>query len=331
MKSTLKIGLVGLGTVGASVFKILGKDADMLAKRAGVDLVVTAVSARNKNKDRGIDLKDVEWFDNPVDLANSDNVDVVVELVGGSEGIAFDVVSTAINQGKKVVTANKALVAIRAKELSALLQENDDAVLYYEACVAAGIPAVKTLREGLAANNIKSISGILNGTCNYIVTEMEETGRNFDDVLKEAQEKGYAEADPSFDIDGIDAGHKLAILSGLAFGVLPDFDAIKMNGIRNVTTAAIKAAAEKGCKLKLICSVTKTDSGDIEQVVKVRELLSDNPLSKVDGVLNAVYFETDYAGDILLTGAGAGGDATASAVIADVIDIARGGGLPLFG
>ncbi len=328
METTIRVGIVGLGTVGSSVFRILKKDAKLIYTRTGVNVVITAVSARKKDRD-DIDLHGVEWFSDPIKLVKSDEVDVVVELIGGSKGIAFDVISAAIKSGKRIVTANKALVALRSRELYELLQNNPSSSLYYEACVAGGIPAVKILREGLVANRVKSIYGILSGTCNYILSEMEKTGGSFKEILKEAQIKGYAESDSTLDVTGVDAAHKLSILSSLAFGIMPDFKSIKIKGICNITLDAITTAADRGCKLRLLAAARRTREG-IEQSVEVRELSGENPLSKVEGVTNAVFYKSSYAGDILITGMGAGGDATASAVIADIIDIARGSKLPLF-
>ncbi|MBL1234350.1 MAG: homoserine dehydrogenase, partial [Rhodobiaceae bacterium] len=229
MTTPLRIGLAGLGTVGAGVAKILANQADVIGKRAGRPVVVTAVCARSKNKDRGVDLSAFEWFDDPVALATSDAIDVFVELVGGSEGPANDAVTAALKAGKHVVTANKALVALHGARL-APLAEDAKVALNYEAAVAGGIPVIKAIREGLAGNEISRVSGILNGTCNYILTEMEATGRAFGDVLADAQKLGYAEADPSFDVGGIDAAHKLAILASLAFGVTLDFDGLYVEG-----------------------------------------------------------------------------------------------------
>jgi homoserine dehydrogenase len=328
MAQELKIGIAGLGNVGASVVRLLQKHRDMLAARCGRPVVITAVSARSK-RDRGIDLSGITWHDNPVSLAADANVDVVVELIGGASGVAFDLVSAALKAGKPVVTANKALLAGRGAEIIALLKQSTVTVSF-EAAVAGGIPAIKGLREGLAANHISAVYGILNGTCNFILTEMRETGRSFADVLKDAQDKGYAEADPSFDIDGVDTAHKLSILAGLAFGVVPDVENISVKGIRAIAALDISFADELGYRIKLLGIARRTAHG-IEQSVEPCLVPKSAPVSAIDGPLNAVYVDSDFAGKTLFTGAGAGGDATASAVVSDIIDIARGRALPLMG
>lgn len=328
MTAPLRIGIAGLGNVGASVFRLLTEHDQLIAGRAGKPIKVTAVSARTRAKDRGMSLQNVAWHDTPAALANDSNVDVVVELMGGAQGAAFDLISAALAAGKPVVTANKALLATRADEVLCLLAKGGS--ISYEAAVAGGVPVIKGLREGLAANNIRAVYGILNGTCNFILSQMSATGRDFNDVLKEAQARGYAEADPSFDIDGIDAGHKLSILAGLAFGAAPDFKSVQAFGIRRVSALDISFADELGYRIKLLGIARKTSRG-IEQTVEPCLVSKDTPIAHIEGALNAVYIDADYAGKILLMGAGAGGDATASAVVADIIDIARGRALPLLG
>ncbi|MCE9507857.1 MAG: homoserine dehydrogenase [Alphaproteobacteria bacterium] len=329
MNAPLKIGIAGLGTVGSSVFRLLEEHAALLSSRAQRPVAVTAVSARNKGKDRGIHLGNVKWHDNPVALADDKDVDVVVELMGGAEGAAFDLIARALENNKQVVTANKALLALRGGEVLALLKKSRGGISY-EAAVAGGIPIIKGLREGLAANKIRAVYGILNGTCNFILSEMSSTGRDFSDVLKEAQAKGYAEADPSFDVDGIDAGHKLAILAGLAFGCVPDFSAVQTKGIRNITPLDIEFAEELGYRIKLLGIARQTEKG-IEQSMEPCLVPKSSPIAHVEGALNAVYADGDYVGKILMMGAGAGGKPTASAVVADIIDVARGRTLPLLG
>lgn len=329
MTTPLRIGIAGLGNVGASVFRLLRANSDILSARTGRDIVVTAVSARDKTRNRGIDLANVAWHDDPRDLANDPNVDLVVELMGGAEGAAFDLVTGALKSGKDVVTANKALLASRAGEILLHLNETSGCIAY-EAAVAGGIPVIKSLREGLSANRVQAIYGILNGTCNFILSTMTETGRDFDDVLLEAQQRGYAEADPSFDVDGVDAGHKLSILSGLAFGCTPDVKNIDFKGIRGVSALDISFARELGFRIKLLGIARKTARG-IEQSVEPCLVPAANPIAAVGGPLNAVYVDGDFVGKVLLMGAGAGGDATASAVVADIVDIARGHKLPLMG
>ena len=234
-----RIGIAGLGTVGAGVVKLLQDNAEIIEQRAGRPIEIVSVTANNKGKDRGVDLSSYEWADTLDDFVSNPNLNAIVELIGGSEGDTKKLVEDALEQGKSVVTANKALLAHHGFDL-AKRAENNAATLAYEAAIAGGIPIVKALREGLSANQIESLYGILNGTCNYILTEMRETGRDFDDVLKEAQEKGYAEADPTFDVDGIDAAHKLILLGALAFGMKPDFDALDIQGIRHITSDDIE-------------------------------------------------------------------------------------------
>ncbi|MDE1151033.1 MAG: homoserine dehydrogenase [Micavibrio sp.] len=325
----LRIGLAGLGNVGASVFRLLTEHRDMLRDRTGRDIRVVAVSARNKSKDRGLDFSTVSWHDNPVDVAADPSVDLVVELMGGSEGAAFDTVKKALELNKPVVTANKALLANRGAEVLALLKKSEGTVSF-EAAVAGGIPVIKGLREGLAGNKIRAVYGILNGTCNFILSEMYSTGRPFADVLKEAQDKGYAEADPTFDIDGVDAAHKLSLLSGLAFGCVPDVEHIDTKGIRKVTSLDIDFANELNYRIKLLGIARQTDKG-IEQSVEPCLVPKDSPIATVEGALNAVYVDGDFVGKVLLMGFGAGGNPTASAVVADIVDVARNRALPLMG
>lgn len=329
MTDVLKIGIAGLGSVGGSVYKLLAEHAALLENRTQKKIEVTAVSARSRSKDRGINVSGAKWHDNPVDIASDPNVDVVVELMGGASGAAFDLIKKALELGKPVVTANKALLATRGIEVIEM-QKKSKSTISFEAAVAGGIPIIKGLKEGLAANKIHAIYGILNGTCNYILSEMTHTGREFADVLKEAQAKGYAEADPSFDIDGIDAAHKLAILSGLSFACVPDVRNIEVKGIRSITPLDISFAGELGYCIKLLGIARETKKG-IEQSIEPCLVPKDHPVAAVEGPLNAVYVDGDYVGKVLFMGAGAGGNATASAVVADIVDIARGRALPLLG
>lgn len=323
----LRIAIAGLGTVGAGVVKILQAHGDDIARRAGRPIVITAVHARNAKKDRGVDLSSYEWVDMPRALIGK--ADVIVELMGGDEGAAKDLIEHALLDGKHVVTANKALLAKHGLTLAGLAEKNN-ASLNFEASVAGGIPIIKALREGFAGNKIAGIYGILNGTCNYILTEMRETGRDFSDVLKEAQEKGYAEADPTFDVDGIDAAHKLTILTSLAFGVKPDFAAIDITGIRKITARDIEFAKELGCRIKLL-GIARDIGGRIAQSLEPCLVPIDAPLGTVEGVFNAVFVEGDFVDRAMLEGRGAGQGPTASAVMADLIDLARGYYLPAFG
>lgn len=328
-QTALRIGVAGLGNVGAATVQLLQQNNDLLAARAARPLIVTAVSARDEKRARDFDRTGITWHTDPVALARDENVDVVVELIGGAEGVAWDVVSTALSLNKPVVTANKAMLAMRGGDVLSALQKTT-APLLFEAAVAGGTPVIKALREGLAANRIKAVYGILNGTCNFILSTMTATGRAFDDVLTEAKVLGYAEADPTFDVDGMDTAHKLSLLSALAFGSLPDVEAIKVSGIRAVSALDIAFARELGYRIRLLGIARQRDNG-IEQSVEACLVPATSPLATVEGPLNAVYIDGDYVGKILLTGAGAGGKPTASAVVADIVDIARGHGLPLLG
>lgn len=328
MSKPFRIGIAGLGTVGAGVVKILQDNAPLIAVRAGRPVEIVSVSARDKKKKRGIDLKNYQWVDKPEDMANAD-VDAVVELVGGAGGAAKNLVEKALKNKIHVVTANKALIASHGFALAQLAEKNNVS-LNYEASVAGGIPIIKALREGFAGNKIKAVYGILNGTCNYILTEMRETGRDFADVLKDAQKRGYAEADPSFDVDGIDAGHKLCILTSLAFGLKPDVKALKASGIRSISALDIDFARELGYKIKLL-GIAKEYNDKVMQVVEPCLVPAQSGLGAVEGVFNAVYVQGDFAGSQLLTGRGAGEGPTASSVVADIIDLARGQKIPVFG
>lgn len=329
MNKVLRIGIAGLGTVGSSVFRLLKEQAAVLESRCGRSIEITAVSSRNKKSDRGVDLSGVKWVDDPVALADDPAVDVVVELIGGAQGPAHDLVVRALEAGKPVVTANKALLA-RHGLMLAKLAEKSRTPLFYEAAVAGGIPIIKGLREGLAGNNISAIFGILNGTCNFILSEMQEKGGVFEDSLRHAQQLGYAEADPSFDIDGLDAGHKLCILSALAFGHEVHFDEIHIKGIRHITQLDIEYASELGYRIKLLGIARRTEEG-IEFSVEPCMVPKAAPIASVSGALNAVYVEGDFVGQALFAGPGAGGGPTASAVVADIVDIARGHNPPVFG
>jgi len=326
---TLRVGIVGLGVVGAETVRTLAGHADLIAARCGQPVRVTEVSARDRSKDRGVDLSGFVWRDDPLAIAASGDVDLVVELVGGEDGMALDLARAALGAGKSFVTANKAMIARHGAELAALAEENGGK-LAFEAAVAGGIPALKALREGLAGNSIDRVYGILNGTCNYILTEMFETSRAFDEVLKEAQDLGYAEADPTFDVDGVDAAQKLAILAALAFGGPPDIDGVETSGIRQVTDLDIAFAKELGYRIRLFGVAAKSEHG-VEQRVSACMAPATAALARIDGVTNAVMIEGEPVGQSLLVGPGAGGGATASAVVADIVDIAAGRGGPGFG
>ena len=327
--SALRIGVAGLGTVGVGLLTLLDRNAEVVAARAGRPVVVTAVSARARGRDRGIPLDGLAWQDDPVALAADPAVEVVVELMGGSEGAARALVEASLAAGKPVVTANKALLAVHGRELAALA-ERHGVPLAFEAAVAGGIPAIKGLREGLAANRIERVAGILNGTCNYILTVMREEKRDFAEVLADAQKLGYAEADPAFDIDGIDAAHKLAILAALAFGRPVDFKAVHVEGIRAISALDIALAEQLGYRIKLLGIAARTPGG-ISTRVHPCMVPADAPIARVDGVYNAVVAEADFAGRLVMQGRGAGAGPTASAVAADLIDIARGRFTPVWG
>ena len=329
----LRIAIAGLGTVGAGVLRLLEANASLIAARAGRPITVVAVSARDRGKDRGIDLAPYAWEDDMAALAGRGEVDVVVELVGGSDGKALELARAALDAGKPLVTANKAMIAHHGIELAEIAASHD-VPLKFEAAVAGGIPVVKGLREGAAANAIERVYGILNGTCNYILSTMEDTGADFAATLGEAQAKGYAEADPTFDIEGVDAAHKLAILAAIAFGSRIDFAAVRCTGISRVRAADIAQAATLGYVVRLvgIADLDPVEGAEPRLLQRVRPCLVPltHPLAAVDGPTNAVVAEGDYSGRLLFQGAGAGDKPTASAVVADLIDVARGDTAPPF-
>ena len=328
MNSPLRIGIAGLGTVGAGVVKLLAEHGRLLSLRGGRPLKLVAVSARRKAKKRDIDLSQVRWENDPMALATAPDIDVVVELIGGSGGVARRLAQRALASGKHVVTANKALLAMHGAELAAAA-EKKGAILAFEAAVAGGIPIIKALREGLVGNRVQRLYGILNGTCNYILTTMRETGRDFDVVLAEAQAAGYAEADPTFDVDGIDAAHKLAVLTGAAFGAKVNFAGVHVEGIRHVSAMDIQFAEELGYRIKLLGLARETRFG-IEQRVHPCMVPLGAPIAHIEGVFNAVVVEGDFVGTTMFQGRGAGQGPTASAVVADLVDVARGRHMPAF-
>ena len=325
----LNIGVAGLGTVGAGVVKILQSNKALITARCGREINIISVSASNQNKDRGVDLSSYEWADDLSSMAQHDNVDCIIECIGGAEGAVKDFVEESLKNGKHVVTANKALVATHGVEFSKIAEQHNVGLLY-EAAIAGGIPIVKALREGLAANHVQSVFGILNGTCNYILTTMEKSGRDFDDVLKEAQDLGYAEADPSFDIDGIDTAHKTVLLAALAFGVEPDLDSLQIDGIRHITATDIKAAKELGYKIKLL-GIAKNADGNYMQSVEPCLVPLHSAIASIDDSYNAVMTQSDFCEKTMMQGRGAGEGPTASSIVADIIDVARGNILPTFG
>ena len=325
----LRLGIAGLGTVGVGVLKMIHKNAKIISLRTGRDIVVTAVSARSRSKDRGVDLSGFAWEDDPVALAKRDDVDIFVELMGGHEGPAKDATEAAIAAGKDVVTANKAMLAVHGQSL-ALAAEAAGQVIRFEAAVAGGIPVVKALTEGLAGNKINRVLGVMNGSCNYILTRMENAGLSYAEVFAEANALGYLEADPNLDVGGIDAAHKLALLAAIAFGTEVDFDSVVLEGIGAVTIEDIHAAADMGYRVKLLGVAQMTGRG-LEQRMTPCLVPASSPLGQLEGGTNMVILEGDDSGQIVLRGAGAGEGPTASAVMSDVLDLARGLRLKTFG
>ncbi|WNO54227.1 homoserine dehydrogenase [Stakelama saccharophila] len=322
MTEPLRVAIAGLGTVGAGVIRLLDTNGDLIARRAGRPIEVVAVTARDRSKDRGVDLSRFDWVDDPTALAAEADADVVLELVGGADGTALALARAALKAGKNFVTANKAMIAHHGLEL-AQAAEGAGVALKFEAAVAGGIPVVKGLREGAAANAIDRVYGVMNGTCNFILSKMESQGGDFADVLAEAQAKGFAEADPGFDIDGVDAAHKLSILSSIAFGTEPAFGDVAIGGIRNVVAADIAEAAALGYRIRLV-GIAEADGEGLFQRVHPYLVPMAHPLAHVSGSTNAVVAEGNFVGRLFFEGAGAGDGPTASAVVADLIDIARG-------
>ena len=322
MTQPLRIALAGLGTVGGGVIRLIEANGALIERRAGRPLEIVAVCARDRSKQRGVDLARYQWEDDMTLLAERDDVDVVVELVGGADGPALALARRTLGAGKGLVTANKAMIAHHGMEL-AEAAEAAGAPLKFEAAVAGGIPVIKGLREGAAANRVARVYGILNGTCNYLLSTMEHSGRDVAEVLRDAQDLGYAEADPAFDIEGVDAAHKLAILAGIAFGGRIDFAAMEISGIARIRAADIAQAAALGYVIRLI-GLAESEDGALFQRVQPCLVPREHPLAAVDGPTNAVVVEGNFAGRLLFQGAGAGDGPTASAVVADLIDIARG-------
>ncbi|MBA9082184.1 MULTISPECIES: homoserine dehydrogenase [Bartonella] len=321
MAEALRVGIGGLGTVGASVVRILREKANTLACHCRRPIEVVAVSARDKDRDRGIDLSHVKWFDSPVQMASSNEIDVFVELIGGELNVAHASVEAALKAGHHVVTANKALLARHGVALATHAEEKG-VFLNFEAAVAGGIPVIKVMRESLSSNHVSRIYGILNGTCNYILTRMFTEGLSFKDCLADAQKLGYAEADPIFDIEGHDTAHKLALLTSLAFGTVISLDDVYVEGISNISQVDIRAADELGYRIKLLGVALKTDTG-IEQRVHPAMVPTSSVIAQIHDVTNALAIQSDLLGELLFSGPGAGGAATASAVIGDLADIAK--------
>ena len=329
MTTPLRLGIAGLGTVGTGIVRIVQKHGELLETRSGRRIEIVAVSARSKTKNRDVDLSDFAWEDDPVALAERDDVDVFIEVMGGHEGPAKNATEAAISAGKDVVSANKALLAVHGQAL-AEAAEAAGHVIRFEAAVAGGIPVVKALTEGLAGNEITRVMGVMNGSCNYILTRMQDAGLSYEAVFDEANQLGYLEADPELDVGGIDAGHKLALLSSIAFGTQVDFDAVELEGIGSVTIEDINQAADMGYKIKLLGVAQLTGRG-LEQRMSPCLVPGTSPLGQLQGGTNMVVLEGDAVGQIVLRGPGAGEGPTASAIMGDVMDIARGLRVSTFG
>jgi len=329
MSTPLRLAIAGLGTVGAGVVRMLVENGDLIAARAGLPVEIVAVSARSRGRDRGVDISGFAWEDDPVAMARRDDVDVLIEVMGGEDGPARAATLAALASGKHVVTANKALMARHGQEM-AERAETAGVALRHEAAVAGGIPIVKALAEGLAGNRIDRVLGVMNGTCNYILTVMEETGAAYADVLADAQKLGYAEADPAFDVGGMDAAQKLALLASAAFGTRVDIDGVVVEGIERVSLTDITHAADMGYRIKLL-GVARMNEGGLEMRMQPCLVPADSALGQLEGVTNMVAVEGDFVGRIVMQGPGAGAGPTASAIMADVVDIARGLVMPVFG
>lgn len=329
MSDTLRLGIVGLGTVGRGLVRMIQTHSDLLRLRTGRDIVIQAVCARDPSRDRGVDLSAYDWETDPVALAKRSDIDIFVELMGGSDGPALDATRAALASGKDVVTANKAMMALHGQEL-AETAEAAGLCLRFEAGVAGTIPAVKCLTEALVGNRIERVVGVMNGTCNYILTRMESAGLSYDAVFAEAAELGYLEADPTLDVGGIDAGHKLSLLAAIAFGTRVNFDGMRLEGIEKITSEDIKRAADLGFRVKLL-GVAQMSGRGLEQRMTPCLVPAHSPIGQLENATNMVMFEGDSAGRIVLQGAGAGEGPTSSAVMSDIADLARGLRLPTFG
>ncbi|KAE9629953.1 homoserine dehydrogenase [Parasedimentitalea maritima] len=329
MTEPLRLGIAGLGTVGMGVIKIIRRQADLLEARTGRPVVISAVSARDASKDRGLSLSNYAWETDPVALAKRDDVDVFVELMGGHEGAAKQATEAALATGKDVVTANKALLAIHGQSL-AEQAEAAGQVIRFEAAVAGGIPVIKSLTEGLAGNEITRVMGVMNGTCNFILTQMQATGQGYNALFEECAKLGYLEADPNLDVGGIDAGHKLALLAAIAFGTKPDFENVQLEGIQRITLEDINQAADMGFRIKLLGVAQRSPRG-LEQRMSPCLVPASSPIGQLEGGTNMVVIEGDAVEQIVLRGPGAGEGPTASAVLGDICDLARGLRIATFG
>ncbi|MEM6477418.1 MAG: homoserine dehydrogenase [Pseudomonadota bacterium] len=329
MTKPLRIAIAGLGTVGAGVISMIDRNGGLIEARTGRSVEIAAVSARSRDKDRGVDISRFDWADDPVAMATREDIDVFIELMGGADGPAKAATEAALRAGKDVVTANKAMLAIHGQTLAQMAEEKGQ-VLRFEAAVAGGIPVVKALTEGLAGNAITRVLGVMNGTCNYILTRMESAGLPYPQVFAEADALGYLEADPTLDVGGIDAGHKLALLASIAYGTQVDFSNVELEGIERITIEDIRQAADMGYKIKLLGVAQRTERG-LEQRMSPCLVPDTSPLGQLDGGTNMVVLEGSDAAQTVLRGAGAGAGPTASAVMSDIIEIMRGTRLATFG
>ena len=326
----IRVGIIGLGSVGQGVVKILNDNISLIKKKTNAKISIIGVSAKNKNKQREVQIDRYQWYDDPISLAVNEDADIIIELIGGEDGVALDVVENAIRAGKNVITANKALIAKKGNYLLELAQKNG-AKLLFEAAIAGSIPIVKTLKESVASNTISAIYGILNGTCNYILTSMEKDGMSFDNALQRAQDLGFAEADPTFDIEGYDAAHKLSILSSMCFGHEIDFDHVKIQGIKAIELDDIRAASDYGYAIRLLGIAKKNKDGRISQVVRPSLLSKESDLAGIEWEKNAVSIKGNYFNELLLSGPGAGRYPTASAIMGDLFDIINSTNYPSLG
>ncbi|MBU92945.1 MAG: homoserine dehydrogenase [Rhodobiaceae bacterium] len=326
----IRVGIIGLGSVGQGVVKILNDNISLIKKKTNAKISIIGVSAKNKNKQREVQIDTYQWYDNPISLAVNEDADIIIELIGGEDGVALDVVENAIRAGKDVITANKALIAKKGNYLLELAEKNGGKLLF-EAAIAGSIPIVKTLKESVASNTISAIYGILNGTCNYILTSMEKDGMSFDNALKRAQDLGFAEADPTFDIEGYDAAHKLSILSSMCFGNEIDFDHVKIQGIKAIELDDIRAASDYGYAIRLLGIAKKNKDGRISQVVRPSLLSKESDLAGIEWEKNAVSIKGNYFNELLLSGPGAGRYPTASAIMGDLFDIINSTNYPSLG
>ena len=329
MTQTLRLGIAGLGTVGVGVVRILHQKFGLLKKRTGKSIEIIAVCARDPTKDRGVWLKDYAWEPDAVSLAQREDIDIFIELIGGHSGPALEATKAALSKGKDVVTANKAMLAHFGHELATQADEQS-ALIRFEAAVAGGIPVIKTLAESLAGNQVSRVMGVMNGTCNYILTQMQATGRDYNALFEECAQLGYLEADPSLDVGGIDAGHKLSLISSIAFGTQVDFSAVSLEGIERIALEDIEQADDMGFRIKLL-GVTQMTVRGLEQRMSPCLVPKYSPLGQLDGGTNMVVLEGDEVGQIVLRGPGAGERPTASAVLSDIVEIARGTRLSTFG